>query len=74
MIADTEAIVTELFMKGRKPKISFAFISQSFVKFPEDIRPNATYLFIMKILKKCHKLNNIHRFHKEGDEIKKLYN
>ena len=50
MIADTEAIVTELFMKGRKPKISLAFILQSFVKLPpEDIRLNATYLFIMKI-------------------------
>ena len=49
MIADTEAIITELFMKGRKPNISLAFISQSFVKLPEDIRLNATYLFIMKI-------------------------
>ena len=55
MIADMinnkrlDSIVTELFSRGRKINISFAFISQSYFKVPEDVRLNTTHFFIMKI-------------------------
>ena len=55
MIEDMEAnkklspIVTELILRGRKLKISIAFVSQSYFKVPKFIRLNATHYFIMKI-------------------------
>ena len=55
MIADMisnkklNSIVTELFIRCRKLNISLAFISQSYFKFPKDVRNNSTYFFIMKI-------------------------
>ena len=42
-------IVTELFIKGRKPNISLAFITQSYFAVPKNIRLNSTHCFIMKI-------------------------
>ena len=42
-------IVTELFIRGRKLNISIVFITQSYVKVPEDVRLNSTHFFIMKI-------------------------
>ena len=55
MIADLESneklspIVTNFFLRGRKPNISLAFTSQSYFKVPKTIRLNATHYFIMKI-------------------------
>ena len=46
MIADMKAksspIVTELFLRGRKPNISHVYISQTYFKIPKTIRLNAT--------------------------------
>ena len=42
-------IVTELFIRGRKLKISIVFITQSYFKVPKDVRLNSTHFFIMKI-------------------------
>ena len=46
------AIVTELFLRGRKLNISFIFISQSYFKVLKTKRTNATHYFIIKIQKK----------------------
>ena len=42
------AIVTELFIRGRKLNISLVFITQSYFKVPRDVRLNTTLFFIMK--------------------------
>ena len=46
MMADMKAksspIVTELFLRGRKPNISHVYISQTYFKIPKTIRLNAT--------------------------------
>ena len=58
MIADMisnkklNSIVTELFIRGRKLNISLVFITQPYLKVPEDVRLNTTHFFIMKIPKK----------------------
>ena len=44
------SIVTELFIRGRKLNISLVFITQSYFKFPKDVRLNATHFFIAKML------------------------
>ena len=55
MIADMESNkilspkVTELFLRGRKLKISLVFISQFYLKVPKPIRLNATHYFIIEI-------------------------
>ena len=55
MIADMinnkklNSIVAELFIRGRKLNISFVFITQSYFKFPKDVRLNTTHFLIMKI-------------------------
>ena len=41
------SIVTELFLRGRKLNISLVFITQSYFKFPEDVRRNSSHFFIM---------------------------
>ena len=41
--------VTELFIRGRKIKISIVFIMQSYFKVPKDVRPNTTHFFIAKV-------------------------
>ena len=43
------SIVTELFITGRKLKISLVFITQSYFKIPKDVKLNSTHFFIMKI-------------------------
>ena len=45
-------IVTELFIRGRKPNISLVFITQSYFAVPKHIRLNSTNYFIMKISNK----------------------
>ena len=58
MIADMlsdkriDAIVTELFIRGRKINISLVFIIQSYFAVSKDIRLNFTHCFIMKISNK----------------------
>ena len=42
-------IVTELFIRGRKLKISLVFITQFYFAVPKNIRLNSTHYFIMKI-------------------------
>ena len=42
-------VVTELFIRGRKLKISIVFITQSSFKKPKDIRLNSIQNFIIKI-------------------------
>ena len=42
-------VVTELFIRGRKPNISIVFTKQSYFKVPKDVRLNSTHFFIMKI-------------------------
>ena len=45
-------IVTKLFIRGRKLNASLVFITQSYFKFPKNVRPNTTHFFIKKILNK----------------------
>ena len=47
MIAD--AIVTELFIRGRKTNISIVFIMQSYFKVPKDVRLNSTHFFCHEV-------------------------
>ena len=55
MIADIihnkklNAIVTELFITGRKLNISLLFITQSYFKVPKDVMLNTSHFFISKI-------------------------
>ena len=42
-------IVTEIFIRDRKFKISIVFITQSYFKVPKDVRLNSTHYFIIKI-------------------------
>ena len=42
-------IVTKLFIRGRKLKISLAFISQSYFAAPKNIRLNSTHYFVIRI-------------------------
>ena len=46
------SMVTELFIRGRKWNISLVFITQSYFKFPKDVRLNASHFFITKISNK----------------------
>ena len=38
------AVVTELFIRGRKLNISIVFMAQSDFKVPKDVRLNSTHL------------------------------
>ena len=49
IIKKLNPVVTELFIRGRKPNISIVFITQSNFKVPKDVRLNSTHFFIMKI-------------------------
>ena len=40
---------TELFIRDRKLNIFLVFITQSYFKFPKDVRLNTTHFFIAKI-------------------------
>ena len=42
-------IVTESFIRGRKPNISLVFITQSYFAVPKIIRLNSAHYFVMKI-------------------------
>ena len=44
-----DSIVTELFIRDRKPNISIVFITQSYFKVPKDVRLNSTHFCIMKV-------------------------
>ena len=46
------SVLTELFIRGWKLNISFVFVTQSYFKFPKDVRLNSTHFFIMKIWNK----------------------
>ena len=43
------SVVTELFIRGRKLKISLDFITKSYFKVPKDVRLNTTHFFIAQI-------------------------
>ena len=45
-------VVTELFIRDRKFKISIVFIMQSYFKVPQDVRLNSTHFSIIKISNK----------------------
>ena len=67
------AIVTELFIRGRKLNISLAFITQSYFAVPKNIRLNSTFYFIMKILSK-RKLHQIAFNHSSDIDFKNFMN
>ena len=43
------AIVTELFITGRKLNISLVFITKSYFSVPKDVTINSTHHFVKKI-------------------------
>ena len=69
------SIVTELFIRARKLKISLVFITQSFFKVPKDVRLNTTHFLIMKIPDKT-KLQHFainHSSHFDSKDFIKIY-
>ena len=44
-----QSIIKELFIRCRKLKISFVFITQSYFSVPKDVRLNSTHYLIRKI-------------------------
>ena len=44
-----DSVVTELFIRSRKLKISLVFITQTYFKVPKNVRLNTTHFFIAKI-------------------------
>ena len=76
MLIVTDSIVTELFIRGRKLKISIVFITQSYFKVPKDFRLSSTHFFIMKIPNK-RELQQIALNHSSDTDFKdfmKIYN
>ena len=53
-----QAILKELFIRGRKINIYLVFITQSYFSVPKDVRLNSKHCFIMKIDNKT-ELQNI---------------
>ena len=49
LIKKLNPIVAELFIRGRKLKISLVFITQSYFAVPQNIRQDSTHYFITKI-------------------------
>ena len=45
---NSNSIITELFIRGRKLNISLVFITQSYFKVPKDVRLNTSHFFIAK--------------------------
>ena len=43
------SIVTDLFIRRRKPNISLVFIAQSYFAIQKNIRINSIFYFVMKI-------------------------
>ena len=52
VIKKLNAIVAELFIRGRKLNISLVFITQLYFTVPKRIRPNSKHYFAMKISNK----------------------
>ena len=79
MIADMlsnkkrNAIVTELFIRGRKLNISLVFITQSYLTVPKKFRLNSTHYFIIKIPNKW-ELQQIAFNHSSDVELKDFMN
>ena len=79
MIADMihnkklNAIVTELFIRGRKLNISLVFITESYFKVPKDVRLNTSHFFIAKIPNK-RELQQIARNHSSDINTKDFTN
>ena len=75
MIADMinnkrlNSIVTDLFIRGRKPNISIVFTVQSYFKLPKDVKLSSTHFFIMKIPNK-RELQQIALNHSSGIDSK----
>ena len=67
------SIVTELFIRCRKLNISLVFISQSYFKFPKDVRNNSTHILIMKIPNKG-ELQEIAINHSQDINTKDFFN
>ena len=64
-----------MFIRGRKLNISLVFITQSYYKFPKDVRRNTTHVFTMKILDK-RELQNIaisHSSNADSKDFIKIY-
>ena len=55
---DFQAIFKELFIRCKKLNISYAFITQSYLFVPNDVRLNSTHYLIMKV-KNNRELQNI---------------
>ena len=51
-------IVTELFIRRRKPNNSFVFITQSCFAVPKNISLNSTHCFVIKIPNKKKRQTN----------------
>ena len=79
MIADMlsnkkrNAIVTELFIRGRKLNISLVFITQSYLTVPKKFRLNSTHYFIIKIPNKW-ELQQVAFNHSSDVELKDFMN
>ena len=54
-------IVIKLFIRGRKLNISLAFITQSYLDVPKNVRLHSTHYFIMQIPNK-RELNKMNLF------------
>ena len=46
-------VITELFIRSRKLKVSFLFIIQSYFSIPKNIRLNSTHYFVTKNRSGC---------------------
>ena len=53
-----QSVIKKLFIRSRKINISLAFITQSYLSVPKDVRLNSTHYFIRKINNK-RELKNI---------------
>ena len=65
------AIVTEVFIRGRKLNISPAFILKSYFAGPKNIRLNSTHYFVVKISNK-RKLQKIPFNHSSDIDFQEL--
>ena len=66
-------IVSDLFIRGGKLNISFAFTTQSYFAVLKNIRLNSTYYFITKLPKK-HELQQIAFNHSSDIDFKDFMN
>ena len=65
-------IVTELFLKGKKPNISLVFITQSYFTVPKSVRQNSTHYFIIKF-QTNKKFNKLHLIIHQISTVKVLW-